>query len=106
MPSSVKLGARPISFEDAVVLVGLEAVFGDEFGGDLRFVRGHLGAARRVGKGAKRAHVCLNRVAAWALREERAFAHPTCCVDLIETLTSISKPVDRSAIAPDFQRKK
>ena len=35
MPSSVKVGSRPISVEDALVLVGLQAVFGDEFRRDL-----------------------------------------------------------------------
>ena len=41
MPSSVKLGARPMSFADALVLVRLEAVLGDQFGRDGGFVGGH-----------------------------------------------------------------
>ena len=36
MPSSVSVGSRPISFEDALVLVGLQAVGGDQVGRDPR----------------------------------------------------------------------
>ena len=38
MPSSVKRRLAPDQIEDALVLVGLEAVFGDQFGRDFRFV--------------------------------------------------------------------
>ena len=41
MPSSVSVGSRPMQIEDALVLVGLEAVLGDQFGGDVGFVRDH-----------------------------------------------------------------
>ena len=41
MPSSVRLRLAPDQVEHALVLVGLEAVLGDQFGGDFGFVRDH-----------------------------------------------------------------
>ena len=41
MPSSVKLGARPISSRMRCVLVGLEAVLGDQLRGDGGLVGDH-----------------------------------------------------------------
>ena len=38
MPSSVKLGSRPISLQDALIFVGLEPVLGDQLGRDGGFV--------------------------------------------------------------------
>ena len=46
MPSSVKRRLAPDQIEHALVLVGLEAVLGDQFGGDFRFVGDHVYAAR------------------------------------------------------------
>jgi len=42
IPSSVKLGTRPDQLEDALILVGLQAMAGDEFGGDLGSFMGLL----------------------------------------------------------------
>ncbi len=61
--------------EDAGVLVGLEAMFGDELGGDFRLIE--------------------NRLVGNSFRLEIAMHRSSTC-----------KPMDRSAIAPDFQRKK
>ena len=41
MPSSVKLGVAADQLEDALVLVGLEAVLGDQLGRDVGFVAAH-----------------------------------------------------------------
>ena len=41
MPSSVKLGVAADQLEDALVLVGLEPVLGDQFGRDVGFVAAH-----------------------------------------------------------------
>ena len=59
MPSSVSVGSRPISVEDALVLVGLQAVGGDEVGGDARRgvhvqPRSARGPALEVGADARR----------------------------------------------------
>ena len=42
MPSSVKVGVAPDQLDDARILVRLEAVLGDQFGGDGGFVGDHV----------------------------------------------------------------
>ncbi len=43
MPSSVKVGGRPMRSRSALILLRLEAVLGDQLGGDFGFVANHHG---------------------------------------------------------------